>query len=370
MAEILLVARNETTFVNFRLPWLKYMVNCGHKFIIFFEALSDELMTILDDLGVEYFIFSERSIDRYSIAREVKFFYWVRSRLRRIDTKEYVLVVYFFRSCFWASIFLAGIKYKKIVYLIEGLGSIGVLLNSKPGLMALNAIIFLLKSKSDKVICLNNRDEKIFRDSMGSAKVYLMPGIGFDNVKYTGVTRNKVKKVVFAGRLLKSKGIHEFINIIRNNCDQTLEFFIAGRLSDLPKNLQPVLYDLIHNKKVTFLGYRNDMHDVLAQADLLVFPSHYNEGLPRIVLEAMGSGCIIYATNFVGSDLIRSYAEYDDEFLSQFVVQDKYVENFADFITDLNNSDLVIKLSLKNIRIAQLFSSSKIDRIFEEIIVS
>jgi glycosyltransferase involved in cell wall biosynthesis len=48
--------------------------------------------------------------------------------------------------------------------------------------------------------------------------------------------------------------------------------------------------------KVSFLGYRQDIPNLLAAADLFLFPS-YQEGLPFAVLEAM-----IYGLPIVASD--------------------------------------------------------------------
>lgn len=56
-----------------------------------------------------------------------------------------------------------------------------------------------------------------------------------------------------------------------------------------------------HNveKKVSLLGYRNDIPDLLNAADIFLFPS-YQEGLPFAVLEAMVYGLPIVASNTGG----------------------------------------------------------------------
>lgn len=63
---------------------------------------------------------------------------------------------------------------------------------------------------------------------------------------------------------------------------------------------QTYLKDLLRKYKVetrvTFLGYRDDIGDLLSAADLFLFPS-YQEGLPFAVLEAM-----VYGLGIVASD--------------------------------------------------------------------
>jgi glycosyltransferase involved in cell wall biosynthesis len=54
-------------------------------------------------------------------------------------------------------------------------------------------------------------------------------------------------------------------------------------------------------ERVVFLGYREDIPDLLAACDLLVLPSHF-EGLPVSVLEAMAAARPVVATRVGGTD--------------------------------------------------------------------
>ena len=66
---------------------------------------------------------------------------------------------------------------------------------------------------------------------------------------------------------------------------------------------QPYLEDLLREYKVetrvSFLGYRDDIPDLLTAADIFLFPS-YQEGLPFAILEAMVYGVPIVASNTGG----------------------------------------------------------------------
>jgi glycosyltransferase involved in cell wall biosynthesis len=75
-----------------------------------------------------------------------------------------------------------------------------------------------------------------------------------------------------------------------------LVLLIAGRPGDSSPRLQALCARLGIEKHVRFLGHRNDVPEVLAAADLFVFPSLY-EGLPGAVIEAMAMALPIVASD-------------------------------------------------------------------------
>jgi glycosyltransferase involved in cell wall biosynthesis len=75
-----------------------------------------------------------------------------------------------------------------------------------------------------------------------------------------------------------------------------LVLLVAGRHGNLTNELENFKDHLGLNGQVRFLGHRQNIAEILAAADLFVFPSLY-EGLPGAVLEAMALGLPIVASD-------------------------------------------------------------------------
>jgi len=75
-----------------------------------------------------------------------------------------------------------------------------------------------------------------------------------------------------------------------------LVLLVAGRSGDVSGELESLRNHLGLQDRVQFLGHREDVPEILAAADLFVFPSFY-EGLPGAVIEAMALGLPIVASD-------------------------------------------------------------------------
>jgi glycosyltransferase involved in cell wall biosynthesis len=75
-----------------------------------------------------------------------------------------------------------------------------------------------------------------------------------------------------------------------------LVLLVVGRSGDVSGELESHRNRLGLQDRVQFLGHREDVPEILAAADLFVFPSFY-EGLPGAVIEAMALGLPIVASD-------------------------------------------------------------------------
>ena len=107
--------------------------------------------------------------------------------------------------------------------------------------------------------------------------------------------------VTFIGRLRAVKGVEYGIKAFAAALSQhpSMHMALAGEGEQL-RFLQQLTKSLNITEKVSFLGVRNDLPDLLAATDTVLLPS-LHEGFPRTAIEAMASGTPIIATNVGGT---------------------------------------------------------------------
>jgi glycosyltransferase involved in cell wall biosynthesis len=109
---------------------------------------------------------------------------------------------------------------------------------------------------------------------------------------------------LFAGRLLKEKGLPELINAMRalRADDQTGILRVYGRLdSGNPSAVtKEEIEAWVSEGILDFRGSTDSMERVIRECDCVVHPSYYREGVPRILLEAAASARPAITTDNVG----------------------------------------------------------------------
>ena len=112
-----------------------------------------------------------------------------------------------------------------------------------------------------------------------------------------GVPEDRVV-VAIVSRLVRHKGHPELLAAMRDNA---AELWVVGeRLgSDHGEDLEAAFAEAGLGGRLRRLGYREDVAEILAAADIFALPSHF-EGLPMSVIEAMLTGLPVVATDIRG----------------------------------------------------------------------
>jgi glycosyltransferase involved in cell wall biosynthesis len=158
-----------------------------------------------------------------------------------------------------------------------------------------------------KVVFQNSTDCKTLSKvaDLRPDKVILIEGSGVDLSEYTPTPLPKgIPIVVMAARLLPDKGIYEFVEVARllKNRGVKAQFWLAGdRDEGNPASVSKSQLEVWRkNEIVELLGHREDIPHVFSQANIVVLPSYYREGLPKVLIEAAACGRPVVTTDMPG----------------------------------------------------------------------
>lgn len=109
--------------------------------------------------------------------------------------------------------------------------------------------------------------------------------------------------ILMVGRLVAEKGYIELLEAMKS---VEAHLWIVGKLLDSDRSddiedaFTSILDDPNMRDRISFLGYRDDVAEVMRAADIFTLPSH-REGMPRSIIEAMMTSLPVVATNVRGS---------------------------------------------------------------------
>jgi glycosyltransferase involved in cell wall biosynthesis len=180
--------------------------------------------------------------------------------------------------------------------------------------------------------------------------VILGSGVNTDFIHPTvKSTQKKNLKYVLISRMLKSKGIVEYIKVAERIKKQfpNISFQMAGghSLSGAKGNPDIIsinyLRDVNKTCKVRWLGRirPEKVMDLLDNSDVVVLPSYYPEGIPRTLIEAAAKGKAIITTDMPGC------REIVVDGINGFLVPPKNIDALESaMIKFIRNPELIIKM--------------------------
>ena len=192
------------------------------------------------------------------------------------------------------------------VFSISGLGFIFIKQGLKATLVRMlikTMYKFALGGKNSHVI-VQNPDDKAVLDSIVKVPITLIRGSGVDLSQYEyNEEKNENIKVSMACRLLKDKGVFEYIEaakILKQKLPN-VEFELYGDIDiHNPASLTSDDIEKIKNDGfVKVHGFTSNIAKVFSDSNIVVLPS-YREGLPKVLIEAAACGRAVVTTDVPG----------------------------------------------------------------------
>ena len=212
----------------------------------------------------------------------------------------------------------------------------------------------------------NGQDQKTFNDySKYRGESYIIPtsGITVKEIEIKKEYKNSNLKIIMATRLIKDKGVFEYLELARSMKDSDFEFYLAGDLDKgNPDSLSKADLDKI--KKDNFVDYLGhiDINKELQNYDINIVMSKY-EGSSRILLESLYIGLICLSNNIPGT------TELSSKFRNTFFIEDNNIQEFERKLNEIIKSNLIFEDFAKYNReiIIENYTSVKIAAAYNKI---
>jgi glycosyltransferase involved in cell wall biosynthesis len=165
-------------------------------------------------------------------------------------------------------------------------------------------------ARTDLVFFQNREDSDILVESgvVERVRCQVIPGSGVDLKRFTPLWKppSRSRAFLMFGRLLPKKGFGHFLKAAaeaRRRHGDRVAFWILGAADIERRESRELLEEIkvAHARgDVRYLHSTDDPLPFIREADAVVLPSTYNEGVPRSLLEALACGKPIITTDWKG----------------------------------------------------------------------
>lgn len=302
--KVLLFANTDWYLYNYRLPLARALRARGDEVILL--SPPGNYVKFLENDGFRCLLLPLERKGMNPLAELMTI-----TRLAMIFRREKPHLVHFFtiKPVLYGSIAarLSGVPH--IVNAITGLGYIFA--DASSFLRMLVMMLYRFSLLNTSVIFQNPDDLNFFIKNklIFSHQAYLIPGSGVDIEIFRPTQEPAGQPVVMlAGRLLRSKGVPEFVNAARQiRTDGLLaRFVIVGEpYLDNPDSIQAQeLISWQQEGVIETWGWHDDMAEIISKTSIVCLPTTYKEGLPRLLIEAGACGRPVIATNIPGCRMV------------------------------------------------------------------
>ena len=369
MLRIILIGTVASSFYGFRADLIRTLIKKGHQVYAFTSEYTAEDLKRIEKLGATPITYTLNRGGLNPLA-DIIATYQLSKKIKAISPD--LVFSYFSKPVIFGTLAAKLAKVPRVIGMLEGLGYTfteqpeGL---SKKTQLIKNIQVFLYKialPQLDQLIFLNPDDPKdlLEKYAINVKKVEVLGGIGLNLQEYPYqpiINIHQPINFLFIGRLLKEKGIHDFLNaakIVKEKYPET-QFTVLGAID--PHNLgaltQSELDELISSNIIDYPGHVDNVKDWIANCHVFVLPS-YREGVPRSTQEAMAIGRAVITTDVPGC---RETVEHG---VNGFIVAKWNPEALAEkMIYFIEHPEQIEKMGYESYKIAQdKFDAEKVNQ--------
>ncbi|MDA8792851.1 glycosyltransferase family 4 protein [Bacteriovoracaceae bacterium] len=306
--KIAIIGNCSITLALFRRELLEELQSSGHHVELIFPFESSltrkqdlELFNKLN-INCTNIDLDRKSLNPFGQLKTLRSIYFALKKIQPDIVLNYTIKPVIFGSI---AAKLAGVK--KIYSNITGLGYLFISQQLKAKIIRkLVSIQYKFAFSFNRKIFFQNPDDRnlfLQLNLLNFKQTVLLAGSGINTEIFK--SKNVAKKknsFIFVGRLLKDKGIIEYIQAakkVKSKYPQA-QFHILGQIDDNPASLNKSEIDQLEKEgSVHYLGISNDVGKILDKMEVFVLPS-YREGTPRSTLEALAMSLPVITTDTPG----------------------------------------------------------------------
>jgi len=304
---LLFVVNVSWFFISHRLELARHALACGYDVHIATRVASDEDRRAIEESGLTL---HEIAIGRgdSGLLQDLRSFVQLL-RLYRLLSPDIVHLVAL-KPIIFGGLAARMLRVRSVVVAVPGLGHAF----SESGLLANLRRWLILKAigagsrRHGCIFVFQNRDDQEMFVEKGVVRrenTRLIRGAGVDLAKYLPSAEPEGElQVLLAARLLRTKGVPEFVESARALRKKwpTVRFVLAGSPDAAnPASLTPNEIDGWQRQGIIeWMGFVENMVDVLRSSHIVVLPTYYREGVPKVLVEAAACGRPIVTSDIPG----------------------------------------------------------------------
>ncbi|MCK4078408.1 MULTISPECIES: glycosyltransferase family 4 protein [Acinetobacter] len=309
--KVIMVGTVASSFYGFRADLICTLLKKGHQVYAFTSEYTAEDLIKIEKLGATPITYTLNRGGLNPLA-DIVATYRLSKKIKEINPD--LVFSYFSKPVIFGTLAAKLAQVPRVIGMLEGLGYTFTeqpeSLSKKTQLIK-KIQVFLYKialPQLDQLIFLNPDDPKdlLGKYAINVKNIEVLGGIGLNLQDYPYQPLSNIHlplKFLFIGRLLKEKGIHEFVQaakLVKEKYPET-EFTVLGAIdhANLGALSEAELHQLIQTNIIHYPGHVSNVSDWIAENHIFVLPS-YREGVPRSTQEAMAIGRAIITTDVPG----------------------------------------------------------------------